>query len=72
MNTQERARQQMARERQNAEHQKDSMLERATEEVETPPAGELDEQAREALAQERQNSERLRESMLERATEEVQ
>jgi hypothetical protein len=72
MNTQERARQQMTQERQNAEHQKDSMLERATEEVEAPPTGELDEQARESLTRERQNSEHLRESMLERSSEEVQ
>lgn len=69
MTTQEQARQLMAEERQEAEHLQESMLERAAEEVQTPPTGELDEQARELLARERQEAEQLRESMLERASE---
>jgi hypothetical protein len=71
MTTQEQARKLMAQERQEAEHLQESMLERATEEIETPPTSELDEQARELMARERQEAEQLRESMLERATEEV-
>jgi hypothetical protein len=71
MSTDEQARELMAKNRQHQEHLHESMLNRASEEVEQPQNHTEEEKARELMAQERQQNEHLHESMLNRASEEV-
>ncbi|MCU0541737.1 MAG: hypothetical protein MUE44_06045 [Oscillatoriaceae cyanobacterium Prado104] len=72
MNSEEQARQLIARERQHSEHLQDSMLNRSSQEVETPTEGITEEKARELMAQQRQHSEHLHDSMLSRSSQEVE
>ncbi|NJK73478.1 MAG: hypothetical protein HC849_10670 [Oscillatoriales cyanobacterium RU_3_3] len=72
MNSEEQARQLIARERQHSEHLQDTMLNRSSQEVETPTEGITEEKARELMAQNRQHSEHLHESMLSRSSQEVE
>lgn len=71
MNTQEQARELMAKNRDHNHHLHESMLNRAAEEVENGHDLETEEKARELLAQDRQHDRQLQDSMLNRAVEEV-
>lgn len=71
MNTDEQARELMAKNRLQQEHLQESMHNRALEEVEQPANHLEEEKARELMAQERQHEEHLQESMLNRTSEEV-
>jgi uncharacterized membrane protein len=71
MNTEEQARELMAKNRDRNHHLHESMLNRAAEEVENGHDLETEEKARELLAQDRQHDRHLNESMLNRAVEEV-
>jgi hypothetical protein len=72
MNTEEKARQLMAQERQQEEHLKSNMLSRSVEEVETQSTEDIGEQARELMTRERQHNKHIEENMLSRSTEEIQ
>jgi hypothetical protein len=69
MNSQEQARELAAKERQQEEHIKESMLNRTQAEVHNPSGTDnfTQEQARELAAKERQHEEHIKESMLNRA-----
>lgn len=71
MSTDEQARELMAKNRQHQEHLHESMLNRASEEVEQLPNHVEEAKSRELMAQEKQHEEHLHESMLNRASEEV-
>lgn len=70
MNTEERARELMANDRLHAEHQHESMLNRASKELDTQTPGNIEEEARELMAAERLHGEHQHESMLGRASQE--
>ena len=71
MNTEEQARELLAKNRNHDRHLHESMLNRAEEVVENGHQLETEEKARELLAQDRQHDRHLHESMLNRAAEEV-
>ena len=68
MNTEERARELMANDRLHGEHQHESMLSRASKELDTEMEGNTEEEARELMATQRQHEEHQHESMLGRAS----
>lgn len=69
MNTEEQARELMAKQRQHGEHLHDNLLSRA-EHHQNPSA--LDETARENIVQQRQQNNQIQENMLERSVEQLQ
>ncbi|GAB1537701.1 hypothetical protein NUACC21_03520 [Scytonema sp. NUACC21] len=72
MNTEDKARELMAKQRQHEEHLQESMLNRADAEVHNPNVETVtQEEARELLAQQRQHTEHLQESMRHRAEGEI-
>jgi uncharacterized membrane protein len=71
MNTEEQARELLAKKRSHNHHLHESMLNRAAEEVENGHQLETEEKARELLVQDRQHDRHLQDSMLNRAAEEV-
>lgn len=71
MSTEEQARRLMAKQRQHEEHLQESLLSRASEEVENLHTQETEEKARELLAHDRQQEEHLQENMLNRSIEEL-
>jgi len=71
MNTQDKARELMAKDRQQDEHLQENMLERAAD-IDNAVAEAVEEKARELLTDERQSEQRLDENMLERAVEAIQ
>lgn len=68
MNTNDQARELMAKKRQHDEHINEAMLNRSVEEVENQEMGNTAELARELLAEERLHNEQMQENMLNRAT----
>ena len=71
MSTQDKARELMAKERQQEEHLQETMLERVAE-TDTTITEIVAEKARELLTDERQSGKHLDETMLERAVEVIQ
>jgi hypothetical protein len=71
MSTEERARELLAKERQQEGQSNESMLERSQAEVENPIGHNTDEKARELLAENRLEDRNLQESMLERSQAEL-
>lgn len=72
MGQDEHARENLAQQRQQANHLQEAMRLRSEAELHQQSPSELDEQAREHLARQRQQSEHLQETLLERSEEEVQ
>ncbi|AIE74455.1 MULTISPECIES: hypothetical protein [unclassified Synechocystis] len=70
MSTQDKARELLAKERQQENQLNENMVARATE-TDLTVAEELDEKARELLAEERQQEKHMEETMLSRSTEEL-
>ncbi|MEB3161231.1 MAG: hypothetical protein VKL20_07205 [Synechocystis sp.] len=71
MSTQDKARELLAKDRQQDHHLQENMAARAAE-TENVVADNLDEKARELLAGDRQHDKHLEETMLSRSTEEIQ
>lgn len=71
MTMEEKAREFQTAKRQDAEHEKDSMLSRSAEEVETPSSDGVEQAARESVTDQRQQDKQQQESMLKRSSEEV-
>lgn len=71
--TQDKARQNLAQQRQHDEHIQEAMLERAEEEVRSDESNNpTQEQAREHLTQQRHRTEHIQETMLNRADAELE
>gem|GEM_PF-3474752 len=68
MNTNDQARELMAKKRQQAEHINEAMLNRSVEEVENQDMVNTSERARELLVEDRLHDEHIQENMLNRAT----
>lgn len=71
MSTQEDARESMAHQRQQQDHQKQTMHSRLAEELNQPDESHIEEQAREALVRQRQHEEHQQQTMQSRAAEEI-
>ncbi|MDJ0600827.1 MAG: hypothetical protein QNJ37_18540 [Crocosphaera sp.] len=71
MNTEEKARELMAKDHLSDEQRHQKMVDRAAEVEQIHQEEQINEKARESLAQERQQEEAREESMLERSIEEI-
>ena len=71
MNTEQQARQLMAKHRRHEEHLHENMVSRSTEELESQNIAEIEEKSRELTADHRQHEKHIEDNILNRANEEI-